>query len=82
MSQFADSLLTALLGWMRSLFSGFLSLTQGNGGGFLSWMSRRWFVLAAIVLVAGLTVDAVIYILRWHPQEVWRSKLHLLAHRR
>ena len=82
MNQFANSLLTVLLGWMRSLFSSFLSLGQGIGGGFLAWMSRRWFVLAVILILAGLTIDAMIYILRWHPQNVWRSKLHLLVHRR
>ena len=82
MSQFVNSLLTTLLGWMRALFSSVLSLTRADGGGFLAWMSRRWLALTVLLILAGLAIDLAVYILRWRPQYVWRSKLYRLTHRR
>ncbi|MBQ7455713.1 MAG: hypothetical protein IJS53_04655 [Clostridia bacterium] len=81
MNYLADSLLTALLSWMRSLFGGFLSLVQGDGSGFLSWMKNRWFVLAVFLCLAGGAIDFLVYLLRWSPQQVWRSRLHAFLHR-
>lgn len=81
MNNLSNSLLHALLGWMRSLFSGVLSLLQGDKAGVLPWLSRHWLALTVILLLAGLTLDAVIYILRWRPQYVWRTRLRRLMNR-
>lgn len=82
MNQFSNSLLSILLSWMRSLFSGFLSLMTGTGGSFFLWMKSRWFTVALVLILAGITIDAIIYILRWQPQRVWRSHLYRLFHRK
>lgn len=81
MNNLSNSLLHVLLGWMRSLFSGVLSMFQGNDAGLLPWLSRHWLSLAVILLLAGLTLDAVVYILRWRPQYVWRTRLRRLMDR-
>jgi len=82
MNDLSNSLLSLLLGWLRGIFSSLLKIVQGSGVSFLSWMSRRWFILAGVLVIAGLTVDALIYLLRWRPQYVWRSRLYRLFHRR
>lgn len=82
MNHFANSFLSILLGWMRTLFASLLSVFQGAGAGFLSWMSRRWFLVAIVLVLAGLTLDILIYIARWRPQYVWRTRLHRLLHRK
>ncbi len=81
MNRLADSLLTLLLSWMRTLFSDILSLFNGSGAGILTWLQARWLSLAVVLLLAGLTIDAVIYIIRWRPQYVWRTRLQHLFHR-
>lgn len=81
MNSFADSLLTMLLSWLRTLFSDILSLFNGTSVSFLSWMKNRWLTFAFILIIAGVTLDIIIYILRWHPQYVWRSWFQRLFRR-
>lgn len=81
MNNFANSLLHLLLSWMRMLFSDFLSFFQEGSSGLISWISKRWTLLALILIAAGLTVDLLIYLLRWRPQKVWQTKLRRLFHR-
>ncbi len=82
MNRLADSLLTLLLSWMRALFSDILSLFNGSGAGILTWLQSRWLPLTAVLLLSGLTIDAVVYIIRWRPQYVWRTRLQHLFHHR
>lgn len=81
MNAFANSLFHVLLSWMRALFGDLLSIFQSGDGGVISWVSRHWLFLAALLLCLGLAADAVVYLLRWRPQYVWRSKLYRLLHR-
>lgn len=81
MNNFANSLLHLLLSWMRMLFSDFLSFFQEGSNGLISWISKRWTLLAVILIAAGLTVDLLIYLFRWRPQKVWQTKLRRLFHR-
>ena len=78
MNNFASSLLSLLLSFTRSLANGALSLFQGTSGSFLGWVGKHWIMLACVLVLAGLVTDAVVYILRWRPQYVWRSFWHRL----
>ena len=82
MNNFANSLLHILLSWMRTLFSGLLSFAQDTSTGLFAWLGSHWFSLAVILITLGIVLDAVIYMVRWRPQYVWRSRLHRLLHRR
>jgi len=82
MNSIANSLLALLLSWMRSLFGSILSLMRGENAGFLSWIGSHWLPLACILMLAGITADAVVYILRWRPQYVWRTRFRHLMNRR
>lgn len=78
MNNFASSLLSLLLSFTRSLANGALSLFQGTSGSFLGWIGKHWIVLACVLVLAGWVTDAIVYILRWRPQYVWRSFWHRL----
>ena len=82
MSNFANSLLNLLLGWLRTVFSGLLSMLQGGGTGFFTWMGRHWMGLALVLVAAGLIIDGLVYIIRWRPQYVWRSRLQRFSRSR
>ena len=81
MNNFANSLLHLLLRWMRTLFGSLLNLLQGDDSGMLAWVSRHWIPLAALLLIAGLVLDAVIYMARWRPQYVWRTRMRRMFNR-
>ncbi|MBQ9298916.1 MAG: hypothetical protein IJ214_00230 [Clostridia bacterium] len=76
MNNFANSLLHILLSWMRTLFSGLLSFAQDGSSGFIAWLSGHWISLTVILLTLGIVLDTIIYLLRWRPQYVWRTKLN------
>ena len=76
MNDFASALLSLLLSFTRSLANSALSIFQGTPGSFWSWIGAHWLPLACVLVLAGLTLDAMVYILRWRPQYVWRSWFH------
>ena len=82
MNNIANSLLHLLLSWMRTLFGDVLSLTQNGGAGMIAWLSKRWIPLAVILVLAGIILDAFVYLIRWRPQYVWRTRLRHIFRRR
>ena len=81
MNNFANSLLHILLSWMRALFSGLLNFFQDTSTGFIVWLSGHWIALAVVLITVGVLMDAFIYMLRWRPQYVWRTRLNHVLHR-
>ena len=81
MNTFANSLLSLLLSWMRSFFSGLLAFLNGGDGGFFAWLGKHWVVLAVFLIAFGVAIDALIYLLRWRPQYVWRTRLRRVLRR-
>lgn len=82
MNDFANSLLTLLLSWMRSFFSGLLTVFQSDGMRFWVWLEDRWLILFCVLIFLGIACDIFFYILRWHPQRVWSTRLRSLFGRR
>ncbi len=68
MNRFATSLISSLLGWLRSFFQELLQAFSGSGSGsFLSWLNRYWFVAFLLLLLLGCAADLTVYVLRWRP---------------
>lgn len=68
MNRFATSLISSLLGWLRSFFQELLYALNGSSSdSFLSWLSRYWFVAFLLLLLLGCAVDLIVYFLRWRP---------------
>lgn len=81
MNEFANSLLHLLLSWMRALFGDFLTFFQDGSSGFLAWISKHWILLAVLLVAAGIILDAIIYMIRWRPQRVWKTGFRRIFHR-
>lgn len=73
MSNFIHSMLELLLSWVKGVFSDIWSMLSGDNGSFFAWMGRHWLSLVCVLLISGITLDLMIYILRWKPQRVWKS---------
>lgn len=78
MNSFIDSILEALLSWVKSGLNDLWSLLSGGSDSFFAWLGRHWLSLLCVLLIGGLTIDFIVYLLRWHPQRVWNSKLNRL----
>ena len=76
MNSFANSLFSLLFGWARTLIQRvWTSAVSGNYSGFFSWLGDHWLWVALILCAAGTAMDFLIWILRWRPDLVWRTKL-------
>lgn len=78
MSSFSDSILELLLSWVRGIFVDVWNIFSGNSGSFFTWVGKHWLSLICILLIGGITIDLIIYILRWRPQRVWFSRFKRL----
>ena len=74
MGSFANTLFSALLGWVKGAVSWLWQLIVGSGeGGLLGWLTENWLPLTVLICVLGVVIDLVVYLLRWQPYRVWRS---------
>ena len=74
MGSFANSVFSVLLGWIRTAVNEFWNiLSSGEGGGMLAGIGENWKALTLILCLIGIVVDAIIYVIRWRPFQVWAS---------
>ncbi|MBQ8162608.1 MAG: hypothetical protein IJ083_17920 [Clostridia bacterium] len=74
MNQFADTFLTVLLGWLRSVANMLYTFFAGDGRtSVLEFLGEHWKVLAISLCLAGIILDLVVYFARWRSPEVWKS---------
>lgn len=74
MGNFANTLFSTLLGWLRNAAAwlwGFLSDPQS--GGMIVWIADNWLPLVILLCVACMLIDAIVYLFRWQPHKVWAS---------
>lgn len=74
MGDFANTLFSVLLGWIRTAAEWLWSITGSqNNGGVIGWIGENWLTLIVIVCAAGLLMDFFVHMLRWKPYKVWAS---------
>ena len=82
MNTFANALFTLLFGWLRTLMQGIWSaVSAGTFSRFFTWLGDHWLWVAVLLCVACTVVDYFIWLIRWRPYLVWRSKMSRLVHR-
>lgn len=83
MNAFADTLLSLMFGWLRSMVEGiFSSASSGRFSSFFTWLGDHWFWLVAVLCIICLVLDYLIWFIRWRPYVIWRNKLRrLFGHR-
>jgi hypothetical protein len=77
MGQFANTIFSALLGWVQTAASWLWGLVRApEGSGWLRWLLDHWLPLVLLLCAAGVVIDFLVYLLRWQPYRVWARFLH------
>ncbi len=72
MGQFANTLFSALLGWVQTAASWLWSLATNTGAnGWMHWVLDNWLALLLWLCIAGLAIDFIVYLVRWQPYRMW-----------
>lgn len=76
MGQFANTLFSALLGWVQTAASWLWSLiTNSDMNAWIRWLLDHWLSLLMLLCIGGLVLDFIVYLIRWQPYRVWVSFL-------
>ena len=80
MNHFANSLFTLLFGWSRMITQHVWNNTaSGHFSGFFTWLGDHWVFLAIGLALAGTAVDFLVWLFRWQPYLVWKTRLRQLG---
>ncbi len=83
MNAFADSLFSALLGWVRGLMQSLWSFfSSGGSGGFFAWIGDHYLVVTAFLCLVGVAADLLIGLFRDDPSPLAREVRSLVFPRR
>jgi hypothetical protein len=83
MNGFVNTLLSAMLSWIRALVSNlWILLTSEDGGTFFRFFSVHWLTIVIFLCAACVLVDLIVYFFRWRPDYVWASKWRRLRRKR
>lgn len=75
MNAFADSLFTALLGWVENAANNvFAFVSGGTSGSFGEWLGEHWLTLVLILCVIGVMTDFAVWMIRWQPWRLWKKR--------
>lgn len=75
-----DGIIEVLLSWFKYLFGGiFGGITGGSGGNFFKLLSGSWKGILVFILILGVTLNLVVYIVRWRPHWWWFAKKRMLV---
>ncbi|MBE0601525.1 MAG: hypothetical protein IH607_07020 [Firmicutes bacterium] len=75
MNSFTNTILTLLLGWLRTLLNaarGFISSDASTA--FFSFFRENWKTLFVALCIVGFALDMIVYLVRWRPQPVWARR--------
>lgn len=83
MGNFANSVFSVLLGWIRTAVNWLWGWSGGTGeGGLIAWIGQNWLTLTIILCVVCMLVDGLVHLIRWKPHKVWASFFRRLSGRR
>ena len=80
MGSLANGLFSALLSWFRGCVGWLWAAVNGEAGGFLLWVGQHWKPILILLCSAGVFLDFFIYLVRWHPWQVWGTFRRKLFH--
>ena len=75
MNGFADTLISLLLGWIKTLVKAVYNVfSSDTSGTFWSWLGNNWLGLAVLLCLIGVIIDFAVWIIRWQPYRLWQAK--------
>lgn len=82
MNTFSNSLFTFLFGWARSLIEGIWNAAaEGKYSAFFVWLGDHWLLVVILLCLLCTAADFLVWMIRWRPYLVWRTKLRRLMRR-
>ena len=83
MNAFADTLLSILFGWLRTLVEGIWSASSsGRFQRLFVWLGDNWYWVLIALCILCTVMDYLIWLIRWRPYIIWRNKLRRLFNRK
>ena len=81
MNAFADSLFALLFSWLKSIVQGIWgAVSGGNLNGIFTWLGDHWLWVALFLILAATLIDFIIWMIRWRPYLVWKTKFRRMIH--
>ena len=75
MGTLANSFFQIFLSWIRILCAEIWNTVSSEDGSALAtWIGKNWLAAAVFLCVTGVAVDLIVYLFRWQPYRIWRSK--------
>ena len=72
MNSFTNTMLTVMLGWLRTLLNAVSGLlTSDSSTAFLDFFRSSWRVIFIVLCIGGFALDKIVYIIRWRPKPRW-----------
>lgn len=75
MNAFANTLFSLLLSWVKGLVQSVWGMFSGGADGFFVWLGDHWLGLVVFICLLGAAADLMVWLLRWRPDLVWRTKV-------
>ena len=83
-TDFTDSFIKSMLGWIRWIASSVANLFQGGSGSsggsmtMIAWFADNWIKILIALIVVGVLIDWLVWMARWRPYWVWFRKRRIL----
>lgn len=80
MGAFANTLFSALLGWVQTAAAGLWGLvTNTDVSAWFRWLLDNWLPLTILLCLGGIVIDFIVYLIRWQPYRVWGGFLRRMT---
>ncbi|HPJ01357.1 MAG TPA: hypothetical protein PKU80_00760 [Candidatus Limiplasma sp.] len=75
MNSFTNTILTLLLGWLRTLLNAARDFFSSDSStAFFAFFQANWRLLFLVLCIVGFSLDIIVYLVRWRPRPAWRRK--------
>ncbi|MBN1776744.1 MAG: hypothetical protein JW811_01355 [Clostridiales bacterium] len=75
MNSFTNTILTLLLGWLRTLLNAARDFVSSDSSTvFFNFFRDNWRVLFLVLCIVGFALDIIVYLVRWRPRPLWRRR--------
>lgn len=83
MNSIVNTLLSVLLGWIRTLINNVWTLLRSEDGSALfRFLQEHWLAIVIAVCAVCVLVDLAVYFFRWRPDYIWATRLRRIRRRR
>ncbi len=81
MNSFTDTVLTLLLGWLRTLLNAARDFVSSDSStSFFAFFQEHWKLLFLVLCLVGFALDIIVYLVRWRPRPVWSKRRKRARH--